>query len=100
MSYAPDDDINTLERMIRDLKRGHLVEQPAAPVRVPAGHVSRSQRRALAKRNDTLRALALTPSMTTFCPALGVSLVLSDERYALAALSWWWATRVSGPGLC
>lgn len=56
MSYAPDDDINTLERMIRDLKRGHLVEQPAAPVRVPAGHVSRSQRRALAKRNGTLRA--------------------------------------------
>lgn len=38
--------------------------------------------------------------MNHFSPALGVDLALTDHAYALAALSWWWATRVSGPGLC
>lgn len=38
--------------------------------------------------------------MNHFSPALGVDLALTDHAYALAALSWWWATRVTGPGLC
>jgi len=38
--------------------------------------------------------------MNHFSPALGVDLALTDHAYALAALSWWWATRVAGPGLC
>jgi hypothetical protein len=38
--------------------------------------------------------------MNVFSPALGVDLVLDDHAYALAALSWWLACRVTGPGLC
>jgi hypothetical protein len=38
--------------------------------------------------------------MNVFCPATGVELVLDDHAYALAALSWWWSQRVTGPGLC
>ncbi len=38
--------------------------------------------------------------MNLFSPAVGVELRLSDPAYAVAALSWWWAVRVTGPGLC
>lgn len=38
--------------------------------------------------------------MTTFSPALGVDLRLTDSAYAIAALSWWWSVRVTGPAQC
>jgi hypothetical protein len=38
--------------------------------------------------------------MNLFSPAVDVELVLDDPAYAVAALSWWWACRVTGPGLC
>ncbi len=64
MSYAPGDDIDTLERMIRALQLDSIVVQPAAPIVVPAGHASRAQRRALAKRAGLLHA----QSQTQTCP--------------------------------
>ena len=64
------------------------------------------QRYSIGGETQTLNALRATvedgrmDSMNHFSPALGVDLALTDHAYALAALSWWWATRVAGPGLC
>lgn len=63
------------------------------------------QRHSIDGETQTLNALRATVEdgsgpMNTFCLAPGVDLALTDHAYALAALSWWWATRVAGPGLC
>jgi hypothetical protein len=49
MSYGPGD----LE-VIQQMMRAQAARAPQPPVRVPAGHASRAQRRALAKRAGLL----------------------------------------------
>jgi hypothetical protein len=51
MSYAPGD-LEALQQMMR----AHAARVPQQPAHVPAGHVSRAQRRALAKRAGVLHA--------------------------------------------
>lgn len=56
MSHLPNDpELAEFERRIAELAARSLAPSPAKLVRVPAGHASRAQRRALAKRDGTLR---------------------------------------------
>ncbi len=81
---------------------GPILVPPAAPL----GRLSESTTETTPGETQTLYALRATEGdehprpMNLFSPAVGVELVLSDPAYAVAALSWWWACRVTGPGLC
>lgn len=78
---------------------GPILVPPAAPL----GRLSESTTETTHGETPVLNARWATEGvlhMNSFSPALGVDLVLCDEAYAIAALSWWWSCRVTGPGLC
>ncbi len=61
MSYLPNDPEHTeAERRIAELATRLLARSSAKPVRIPAGHANRAQRRAFAKRNGMLHAQSQT----------------------------------------